>query len=81
MASYAISEAATTAPAGSRRGAPRWLIAYLYILPATVIMAAITYWPILFQFYMSLTDYGLRNLRFDAPPPNFVGLQNWRNLK
>ena len=37
-------------------------------------MAAITYWPIIFQVYMSFTDYGLRNLRFDAPAANFVGL-------
>jgi len=80
MASFAITEAATSAPAGSRRGAPRWLTAYLYILPATLIMAAITYWPILFQVYMSFTDYGLRNLRFDAPAPNFVGLQNFIDL-
>src|SRR5437660_12025384 len=77
MASFAITEAATAAPAGSRRGAPRWLIAYMYILPATLIMAAITYWPILFQVYMSFTDYGLRNLRFGAPAPHFVGLQNF----
>ncbi len=80
MASFAITEAATSAPAGSRRGAPRWLTAYLYILPATLIMAAITYWPILFQVYMSFTDYGLRNLRFDAPAANFVGLENFISL-
>jgi len=80
MASFAITEAATAAPAGSRRGAPRWLTAYLYILPATMIMAAITYWPILFQVYMSFTDYGLRNLRFDAPAANFVGLENFISL-
>src|SRR5437773_11681982 len=80
MASFAITEAATAAPAGSRRGAPRWLIAYMYILPATLIMAAITYWPILFQVYMSFTDYGLRNLRFDAPAANFVGLENFISL-
>jgi arabinogalactan oligomer/maltooligosaccharide transport system permease protein len=80
MASFAITEAATSAPAGSRRGAPRWLTAYLYILPATLIMAAITYWPILFQVYMSFTDYGLKNLRFDAPPAEFVGFDNFINL-
>jgi arabinogalactan oligomer/maltooligosaccharide transport system permease protein len=80
MASFAITEAATSAPAGSRRGAPRWLTAYLYILPATLIMAAITYWPILFQVYMSFTDYGLKNLRFDAPAAEFVGLDNFINL-
>src|SRR2546428_6608280 len=80
MASFAITEAATSAPAGSRRGAPRWVTAYMYILPATLIMAAITYWPILFQVYMSLTDYGLKNLRFDAPAPEFVGFKNFIDL-
>jgi arabinogalactan oligomer/maltooligosaccharide transport system permease protein len=80
VTTYAITEAATTAPAGSRRGTPRWLMAYLYILPAAVIMGAITYWPILFQFWMSFTDYGVRNLRFDADPPNVVGLDNFTAL-
>jgi arabinogalactan oligomer/maltooligosaccharide transport system permease protein len=56
------------------------MAAYLYILPAFVIMSAITYWPILFQVWMSFTNYGIRNLRFDAPAPDFVGLDNFANL-
>ncbi len=75
-----IDEAKLAEPAGSQRGRPRWLTAYLYILPALLIMLAVTYWPILFQVYMSFTDYGLRNLRFDAPAANFVGIENYINL-
>src|SRR2546428_7538570 len=80
MASFGITEAGTSAPAGSRRGAPRCSTVYMCCLPATFIMGRIPFWPILFQVYMSFTDYGLRNLRFDAPAPNFVGFQNFIDL-
>jgi ABC-type sugar transport system permease subunit len=38
-------------------------LAYLYIFPAGVIMFIITFLPILFQVWMSLTDYGVKNLK------------------
>lgn len=38
-------------------------LAYLYILPAGIIMGIITFLPILFQVWMSLTDYGVKNLK------------------
>jgi arabinogalactan oligomer/maltooligosaccharide transport system permease protein len=50
---------------------------YLYILPALIIMAIMTYWPMLFNLWMSMTDYGIKNLRFDAPLPNWVDIQNY----
>jgi arabinogalactan oligomer/maltooligosaccharide transport system permease protein len=76
-----VDQAKLDQPAGSRRaGRPPWLTAYLFILPAFIVMTFITYWPILFQVWMSFTDYGLRNLRLDAPAPNFVGLQNFIDL-
>lgn len=43
-------------------------------------MAAVTYWPMAFQVWMSFTDYGIGNLRQDAPLPNFVGLENYVGL-
>ena len=55
----------------------RWLSAYLYLLPALLIMGVITFYPMAYQVYMSFTDYGLKNLRIDAPPPNWVGLENY----
>lgn len=66
--------------------------AYLYILPAAVIMALITIWPLIYQVWMSLTNYSTRNLRTDNlilqmigsftgntayNSPDFVGLQNY----
>lgn len=59
-----------------RRGA----LPYLYVLPAFVVMVAITYWPMAFQVWMSFTNYGIVNLRWDAPLPDFVGLQNYVGL-
>jgi arabinogalactan oligomer/maltooligosaccharide transport system permease protein len=54
--------------------------AYMYILPAGIVMSLITLFPLGFQVYMSFTDYGLQNLRYDAPAPNFVGLDNYINI-
>jgi len=38
-------------------------LAYTYILPAGLIMAVITFFPLIFQFWMSLTNYSNLNLR------------------
>ncbi len=50
---------------------------YLYLLPAFLVMGVITYYPMIYEIWMSFTDYGLKNLRFDAPLPNFIGLTNY----
>ena len=65
---------------GRARVTRRSALPYLYILPAFVVMAVVTYWPMAFQVWMSFTDYGLGNLRQDAPLPNFVGLENYVGL-
>lgn len=49
--------------------------AYLYILPAFVIMAIITFYPIAYQVWMSFTNFELRHLRLQNPDQ--VGLQNY----
>ena len=54
--------------------------AWLYLAPAFIIMGVITFYPLFYQVWMSLTDYGIKNLRFDAPPPNFVGFQNYSQI-
>src|SRR3954466_16400841 len=51
--------------------------AYLFLLPALLVMAIITFYPLVFQVYMSFTDYDLGNLAAKAPPPNLVGLDNY----
>jgi arabinogalactan oligomer/maltooligosaccharide transport system permease protein len=50
-------------------------LAFIYILPAFIIMAFITFYPILYQFWLSITDFGLKHLR--AMNPNYVGLENF----
>ncbi len=66
--------------AGSKRATNRLFLAYLYILPAMIVMAIMTYYPMAFNAWMSFTDYGLKNLRVDAPPPNVVGLDNYLDI-
>jgi arabinogalactan oligomer/maltooligosaccharide transport system permease protein len=54
---------------------PNMWLAYLYILPALAVMLFITFYPLLYQVWMSLTNFTLKNLR--NLNPDFVGLQNY----
>jgi arabinogalactan oligomer/maltooligosaccharide transport system permease protein len=54
--------------------------AYLYLVPAAIVMGVITFYPMFYQVWMSFTDFGIKNLRRDAPPPNNVGLQNYKDI-
>lgn len=53
---------------------------YLYLLPAMIVMGVITFYPLIYQVWMSFTDYGIANIRFDAPLPEYVGLQNYLDI-
>jgi len=44
--------------------------AILYLLPAFFVMGIITFYPLVYQVWMSTTDYNVKNLRADAPAPN-----------
>jgi arabinogalactan oligomer / maltooligosaccharide transport system permease protein len=71
----------TSIPRGSRwRRSQGARTAYTFLLPALLVMAIITFYPLVFQVWMSFTDYGLTNLRFNAPAPNYVGLQNYGRI-
>src|SRR5664280_3231388 len=54
--------------------------AYMFLLPALIVMAVITFYPLVFQVWMSFTDYGLKNLRSTAPPPAYVGIDNYLRI-
>ena len=54
--------------------------AYLFLLPALLVMIIITFYPLVFQVWMSFTNYGLTNLRFNAPAPDFIGLDNYGRI-
>ena len=60
-----------------KRGRRDWL-PYLYILPAFLIMAFITFYPIGYQVWMAFTDFALQHLR--TRDPNAVGLQNFTRI-
>jgi arabinogalactan oligomer/maltooligosaccharide transport system permease protein len=51
----------------------------LYLLPAFLVMGIITFYPLLFQTYMSFTDFGLGNLSGKVSP-NVVGLDNYQQI-
>jgi arabinogalactan oligomer/maltooligosaccharide transport system permease protein len=55
-------------------------VAYLYLLPAFMVMGIITIYPLLFQVWMSFTDFGIEHLRVGSDPPNWVGLDNYVNV-
>lgn len=61
------------------------LRAWAYIFPAGLLMMVITFFPQLYQVWMSFTDYRITNLRFNIFnqatwgqfAPDFVGLENF----
>jgi arabinogalactan oligomer/maltooligosaccharide transport system permease protein len=54
--------------------------AYYYLIPAFLVMGIITFYPLIYQVWMSFTDYNIKNLKFDSPSPNFVGVQNYIDI-
>ncbi len=79
----AITSERQAPPSGFRRWWNRSATtrtAWMYLAPAFIIMAVITFYPLFYQVWMSLTDYGIKNLRFDSAAPNFVGLQNYTQI-
>jgi arabinogalactan oligomer/maltooligosaccharide transport system permease protein len=54
--------------------------AYLFLLPALLVMAIITFYPLVFQVWMSFTKYGLANLKAGSPLPDYVGVDNYQRI-
>jgi arabinogalactan oligomer/maltooligosaccharide transport system permease protein len=53
-------------------------LAYLYILPAFVIMAFITFYPLGYQIWMAFTDFQIKHLKLHNP--DWVGFQNFIDI-
>ncbi|MHB8891054.1 MAG: carbohydrate ABC transporter permease [Candidatus Limnocylindrales bacterium] len=66
----------SSTPRRKRRFSPDARTALLYLLPAFLVMGIITFYPLLFQTWMSFTDFGLKNLSGKVPP-NAVGIDNY----
>lgn len=70
--------------AATRRTGPLWspaaaggrrvLVAYLFLLPALVLLAVFTFYPVVFGTVLSLFDYNV------ITPPRFVGAANFQAL-
>ncbi len=77
----AATEATTTrATAQPRRPRRRQRAPYLYLIPAFIVMGVITVYPLIYQVWMSFTDYGIQNLREGSAPPAWVGVQNYIDI-
>ncbi len=51
---------------------------YMYLIPAFLVMAVITFYPLFFQVWMSFHDFGQINFRVRNPvPAEFIGLENY----
>ncbi len=59
----------------TRSGTP-----YFYLIPAAIVMAVITFYPLGYQVWMSFTNYDLPNLRINSPLPDWVWFQNYINI-
>ena len=66
-------------PRRRRRFSPDTRTAILYLLPAFLVMGVITFYPLLFQTWMSFTDFQLQNLSGKVAP-NLVGLDNYSEI-
>src|SRR6186713_74221 len=69
---------ATMPRRSARTRARRGIGPYLYLVPAFLVMAVITFYPLIFQVWMSFHDFGQINFRVRNPvPAEFVGLDNY----
>ena len=74
-----MATAAAALPQRSRGARiSRRLQPYLYLVPAFAVMAIITFYPLIFQVWMSFHDFGQINFRVRNPvPAEFIGLDNY----
>ncbi len=81
-----LSQPAPPAPTGFRLWWQRTThvrVAYLYLIPAFIIMAIITFYPMGYQVWMSFTDYGVKSLNPNSKTyqaPEVVGVQNYSDI-
>lgn len=64
-----------------RRSSRGQRAAYLYLVPAFLVMGFITIYPLLYQVYMSFTNTELKHLNIRLGlTPDFVGVQNYVDI-
>jgi len=60
----------------------RTMMPYMYLLPAFVVMAVITFYPLIYQVIISFTDFQTKDLLLQLASPKLqnVGLQNYVDI-
>jgi arabinogalactan oligomer/maltooligosaccharide transport system permease protein len=72
----AVPAQAIEAPVGAGKSFwARYRLPYLYILPAAIILAIVTIYPIAYGIYLSFTNFRLKNLR--GTTPDWVWFDNY----
>ena len=56
----AVTEATTRTAVQQPRRRRRNLMPYVYLIPAFTVMAVITLYPLIYQVWMSFTDFGIQ---------------------
>lgn len=60
--------------------AAKWRTILLYLAPALIVMTIITFYPLVYQVWMSTTDFGVQNLRQGSEAPEQIGLRNYTDI-
>src|SRR5258706_11276469 len=60
----------------------RTILPYLYLLPAFLIMGVITFYPLIYQFIISFTNFETKDLLLglSSPKLEFVGFNNYFDI-
>jgi arabinogalactan oligomer/maltooligosaccharide transport system permease protein len=70
-------DAGQSVPIGGS-GWAQYRLPFLYILPAFLVLALVTFYPIGYQIWMSFTNFTSRNLR--GRPPEYLGVDNFKRI-
>ena len=61
-------------PTGGKSWWQKYRLPFFYILPAFIVLAVVTFYPIGYQLWLSMTDFNIRSFRRGY---DFVGLDNY----
>ncbi len=73
----AVTDVRATSASALPRRPRRNRMPYVYLAPAFLVMGVITLYPLLYQVWMSFTNFGIQNLRAGSAAPTWVGAQNY----
>ncbi|GII60491.1 sugar ABC transporter permease [Sphaerisporangium krabiense] len=62
------------------RGLPDWAIPYAFLLPGLLVIAVLLLYPLYQMIDMSFHKVGLRQIRPNPQPAEFLGLQNYTDV-